>query len=178
MDDPVRTPEDNFGRFFAAHPQAKAQPAPPREPPAPAPPPPGEPAQDPAFQTQDLGPPEEAVTCWLESEERFVSWQEWRAKTPFAVEVSPADPLRSATAMEATFPDGRRVQLRETGGRWEHFLFSRQRRQWLRQRDSASPSSEHARRWTESLYGPPASAWKATERREATPPPTEAEPEF
>ncbi|MCL4797822.1 MAG: hypothetical protein KJZ84_24875 [Bryobacteraceae bacterium] len=97
------------------------------------------------------------IGCW--NGERFVSWAEWIARAPLALEPeSTSRALPDAAAYSATC-GSTPVRLARERGRWLMFAGTRQ----TRRKDFASPFMEHAIRTAEAWYGPAADGWHPAE---------------
>jgi hypothetical protein len=65
-------------------------------------------------------------------------------------------------AVQATFAEGVRVQVRRDGAaRWAMWLMNGRR--WRRQKDLFSPYAEHMRKCVEERYGAPTEPWRPAE---------------
>jgi hypothetical protein len=93
------------------------------------------------------------------------------ALQPPPISRAPATKRRQLTGlepvdMEASFGGGTRVQLRsERGARWSMWIRTGGG-SWVRRKDFASPSADHACRTAEEWYGPTINAWHAAEESE------------
>lgn len=97
------------------------------------------------------------IGCW--NGERFVSWAEWIARAPLAVDPEPASRALPNSAAYIATCGSTLVRLARERGRWLMFAGTRQ----TRRKDVASPFMEHAIRTAEAWYGPAADGWHAAE---------------